>query len=114
TKQNDDKNILPEKVIALRKAITLGFSLVVQEMCSDMNIPCLSVGGFVKNYAAEINEPMKRITMECSITWAKPRNLLLIDDGIGSEYLDKNLPLLQNSLSAFALLKVKIAVCFAD
>ena len=45
TRQNDDKNILPEKVIALRKATPLGFSLLVQEMCSAANIRCLSVDG---------------------------------------------------------------------
>lgn len=56
TKQNDNKNSLPEKVIELRKATPLGFSLLVQEMCSDANIRCLSVDGFLKNYSSEIDE----------------------------------------------------------
>ncbi len=54
--KQDEKNKLPEKVIELRKATPLGFSLLVQEMCSYAKIRCLSVDGFVKNHAAEINE----------------------------------------------------------
>ncbi len=55
-KQQDEKNKLPEKVIELRKATPLGFSLLVQEMCSYAKIRCLSVDGYVKNHAEEINE----------------------------------------------------------
>jgi hypothetical protein len=54
--KQDEKNKLPEKVIELRKATALGFSLLVQEMCSYAKIRCLSVDGFVKNRTAEINE----------------------------------------------------------
>ena len=54
--KQDEKNKLPEKVIELRKATPLGFSLLVQEMCSYAKIRCLSVDGYVKNHAAEINE----------------------------------------------------------
>jgi Transglutaminase-like superfamily len=55
-KQQDEKFKLPEKVIEIRKATPLGFSLLVQEMCSYAKIRCLSVDGFVKNHAEEINE----------------------------------------------------------
>ncbi len=55
TKKNDPKNPLPELVIASRKTTPLGFSLLVQEMCSYAKIRCLSIDGFVKNNAEEIN-----------------------------------------------------------
>jgi Transglutaminase-like superfamily len=54
--KQDERNKLPEKVIELRKATPLGFSLLVQEMCSYAKIRCLSVDGFVKNRTEEINE----------------------------------------------------------
>lgn len=57
SKQSDDKNNLPENVIELRKASPIGFSLLVQEMCSAANIRCLSVDGYVKNYPEEIVDP---------------------------------------------------------
>jgi transglutaminase/protease-like cytokinesis protein 3 len=55
TKKNDPKNTLPELVIAGRKTTPLGFSLLVQEMCSYAKIRCLSIDGYVKNNAEEIN-----------------------------------------------------------
>jgi Transglutaminase-like superfamily len=55
-KKQDERNKLPEKVVELRKATPLGFSLLLQEMCSYAKIRCLSVDGFVKNRTEEINE----------------------------------------------------------
>jgi hypothetical protein len=56
TKMNETKNNLPEKVVQLRKATPLGFSLLVQEMCSWAKIRCLSVDGYIKNFPEDINE----------------------------------------------------------
>jgi transglutaminase/protease-like cytokinesis protein 3 len=55
TKKNESKNTLPELVIGGRKTTPLGFSLLVQEMCSYAKIRCLSIDGYVKNNAEEIN-----------------------------------------------------------
>ena len=55
TKKNEPKNTLPEIVIVNRKTTPLGFSLLVQEMCSYAKIRCLSIDGYVKNNAEEIN-----------------------------------------------------------
>ena len=55
TKRNETKNTLPELVIQNRKTTPLGFSLLLQEMCSYAKIRCLTVDGFVKNFAEEIN-----------------------------------------------------------
>ena len=91
TRQNDDKNILPEKVIALRKATPLGFSLLVQEMCSAANIRCLSVDGYVKNYAAEINESAdeKNYSWNVIQLGQSPETWYYIDAARASGYLDK-------------------------
>ena len=93
TKQNDNKNTLPEKVIALRKATPLGFSLLVQEMCSDANIRCLSVDGFVKNYAAEINETADEKNYSWNVVQLgqSPERWYYIDAARASGYLDKKL-----------------------
>lgn len=91
TRQNDDKNILPEKVIALRKATPLGFSLLVQEMCSAANIRCLSVDGYVKNYAAEINEAAdeKNYSWNVIQLGQSPETWYYVDAARASGYLDK-------------------------
>ncbi len=91
TKQNDDKNILPEKVVALRKATALGFSLLVQEMCSAANIRCLSVDGFVKNYAAEINETAEEKNYSWNVIQLgqSPETWYYVDAARASGYLDK-------------------------
>ncbi len=91
TRQNDDKNILPEKVIALRKATPLGFSFLVQEMCSAANIRCLSVDGYVKNYAAEINEPVDEKNYSWNVVQLgqSPETWFYVDAARASGYLDK-------------------------
>ena len=91
TRQNDDKNILPEKVIALRKATPLGFSLLVQEMCSAANIRCLSVDGYVKNYAAEINETADEKNYSWNVVQLgqSPEKWYYVDAARASGYLDK-------------------------
>ncbi len=56
TKAQDTRNSEPEKTIAFRSATPFGFSLLVQEMCSDANIRCLSVDGYVNFSAEEIED----------------------------------------------------------
>ena len=91
TRQNDDKNILPEKVIALRKATPLGFSLLVQEMCSAANIRCLSVDGYVKSFASEINEAAdeKNYSWNVIQLGQSPETWYYLDAARASGYLDK-------------------------
>ena len=93
TKQNDDKNSLPEKVIELRKATPLGFSLLVQEMCSAANIRCLSVDGYVKNFASEINETAdeKNYSWNVIQLGQSPETWFYADASRASGYLDKKL-----------------------
>ena len=91
TRQNDNKNTLPEKVIELRRATPLGFSLLVQEMSSAANIRCLSVDGFVKNYSAEINEVADEINYSWNVIQLgqSPETWFYVDAARASGSLDK-------------------------
>lgn len=54
---NDTKKTDPVIVVQTRKATALGFSLLVQEMCSMAGIRCLSVDGYTKYSVEDINNP---------------------------------------------------------
>lgn len=93
SKQNDAKNILPEKVIAERKTTALGFSLLVQEMCSDENIRCISVDGYIKKYADDINQPADEINHSWNVVQLgqSPETWYFVDACNASGYLDKKM-----------------------
>lgn len=52
---NDTKKTDPVIVVQTRKATSLGFAMLVQEMCSMANIRCLTVDGYTKYSAEDIN-----------------------------------------------------------
>ncbi len=89
-KQRDDKNKLPEQVIALRKATPLGYSLLFQEMCSYAKIRCLSVDGYVKNFASEINEKPDEINYSWNVVQLgeSPEAWYYVDACRASGFLD--------------------------
>ncbi|MEJ7610552.1 MAG: transglutaminase domain-containing protein [Ferruginibacter sp.] len=93
TKQNDPKNTLPEKVIELRKATPLGFSLLLQEMCSAANIRCISVDGYTRNYAEEINDPADEINHAWNVVQLgqSPETWFLTDAARAGGFLDKKM-----------------------
>jgi len=93
TKQNDPKNTLPEKVIAARKTTALGFSLLVQEMCSDENIRCISVDGYIKKYPDDINQPADEINHSWNVVQLgqSPETWYFVDACSASGYLDKKM-----------------------
>lgn len=57
SRYNDNKKILPEDVIRSRKATPLGFAMLYQEMLSRASIRCLTVDGYTKRNAGDINNP---------------------------------------------------------
>ena len=93
TRQNDPKNTLPEKVIELRKATPLGYSLLVQEMCSDAGIRCISVDGYIKRSAAEINEPADGINHSWNVIQLgkSPETWYFTDASRGAGFTDKKM-----------------------
>ncbi len=90
TKKLDQRNIDPEKVILSRKATPLGFSLLFQEMCSSVKIRCLSVDGYVKNYASEINEKADEKNHSWNVVQlgTSPNTWYYVDACRASGYLD--------------------------
>lgn len=90
-KNQDQKFKLPEKVIELRKATSLGFSLLVQEMCSYAKIRCLSVDGYVKNFATEINEKADEKNYSWNVVQLgqSPETWYYIDACHASGFIDK-------------------------
>jgi transglutaminase/protease-like cytokinesis protein 3 len=118
-KQNDEKNKLPEKVIELRKATPLGFSLLVQEMCSYAKIRCLSVDGYVKNFASEINEAAddKNYSWNVVQLGQSPETWQYIDACRASGFLDNRLSLFTKQFTSqyfFAEKKLFNLVYFPD
>ena len=55
SRYNDNKKVLPEDVIQSRKGTPLGFANLFQEMLSRANIRCLTVDGYIKRNASDIN-----------------------------------------------------------
>ena len=92
-KQADQKKTLPEEVVQSRKSTSLGFSLLVQEMCSLANIRCLSVDGYVKNSTEDINEKPDEINHSWNVVQLgqSPEQWYYVDACKGSGYLDKKM-----------------------
>lgn len=93
TKANDKKNTLPEDVVRLRKTTPLGFSLLVQEMCSMANIRCLSVDGYLKNYAEDINNKADDINHSWNVVQLgqSPDQWFYVDAAKASGFLDRKM-----------------------
>lgn len=90
-KSNDQRNNDPVKVIELRKATALGFSLLLQEMCSQADIRCLSVDGYSKFFPEEINDPSDEINHSWNVVQLgqSPEEWYYVDAAKGSGFLDK-------------------------
>jgi hypothetical protein len=90
-RSNDNKKTDPVQVIQMRKTTSLGFALLFQEMCSIAEIRCLSVDGFVKNNAEDINNPSDEINHSWNVVQLgqSPDKWYYVDAAKGSGYLDK-------------------------
>jgi Transglutaminase-like superfamily len=118
-KNQDEKFKLPEKVIELRKATPLGFSLLVQEMCSYAKIRCLSVDGYVKNFASEINEKAEDKNYSWNVVQLgqSPETWYYIDACRASGFLDSKLSVFTKQFTSqyfFAEKKLFNLVYFPD
>ncbi len=89
-KSNDNKNINPENVVQLRKATPLGFANLVQEMCSQANIRCLVVDGYIKNNAEDINNKPDEINHSWNVVQLgqSPDKWYYVDAAKATGYLD--------------------------
>lgn len=89
-KANDNKKKDPVDVVQLRKATPIGFALLVQEMCSMANIRCLTVDGYVKNQAEEINNKADEINHSWNVVQLgqSPEQWYYIDAAKASGFTD--------------------------
>ncbi len=90
-KADDPKYNTSDAVLKNRKAGSLGYATLFQDMCSAANIRCLTVEGFAKFNTDNINEK----NAEINHTWAvvqlglSPDEWYYVDPYCGSGYLDK-------------------------
>lgn len=93
TKSNDNRKTLPEQVVQLRKTTPLGFSLLIQEMCSWAKIRCLSVDGYLKNFPEEINNKPDEFNHSWNVVQLgqSPEEWFYIDASKASGSLDKKM-----------------------
>lgn len=90
-KTNDNRKVDPVLVIQSRKATPLGYANLVQEMCSMANIRCLTVDGYAKSYASDINNPADEINHSWNVVQLgqSPEEWYYIDAAKASGYADK-------------------------
>jgi hypothetical protein len=90
-RSNDNKKTDPVQVIQMRKSTSVGFALLFQEMCSIAEIRCLSVDGFTKNSADDINNPADEFNHSWNVVQLgqSPDKWYYVDAAKGSGYLDK-------------------------
>lgn len=67
TKSADPKNTLPENVISLRNSTPLGFANLFQEMCSQSDIRCLVVDGYVKYNTEQLEEIPEQVNASWNV-----------------------------------------------
>lgn len=89
-KANDSRRVDPVLVIQTRKATPLGYANLIQEMSSMANIRCLTVDGYVKNHAAEINDPADEINHTWNVIQLgeSPEQWFYVDAAKASGYSD--------------------------
>lgn len=92
-KSNDNRKSDPEVVIGSRKATPLGYAKLFQEMCSMANIRCLTVDGYVKSSAEDINNPVDEINHTWNVVQLgqSPEQWYYVDPSKASGFADKKL-----------------------
>lgn len=92
-KSNDNRKDDPVIVIQTRKATAAGYTKLLQEMCSMANIRCLTVDGYVKNNAEDINNKSDEINHSWNVVQLgeSPDEWYYIDVTKASGYTDKKL-----------------------
>lgn len=97
---NNAKNT-PTEILRSRKATSIGFALLFQDMCSSADIRCLTVDGFVKNSSQQIGEKETDINH----TWAvvqlgeSPDTWFYVDPAWGSGYPDAEMKVFTKSFN---------------
>lgn len=89
-KSNNNDKSLSDEILKSRKATSVGYAALFQDMCSVVKIRCLTVDGYVKNNVEQIGEKPD----EFNHTWAvvqlgqSPETWFYVDPTWGSGYTD--------------------------
>ncbi len=102
TRANDNKKSDPVDVIQLRKATPIGFALLVQEMCSMANIRCLTLDGYVKKNADDINNKADEINHSWNVVQLgmSPEQWFYIDAAKASGFMDNKMSFFTKSFTS--------------
>ncbi len=97
----DNRDVEPEKTIQKRKSTSLGFSLLFQEMCSQANIRCLSVDGYLKISTEDIDDMPDAASSSWNVVQlgTSPNEWYYIDAAQASGYLDSKKTVFTRSFS---------------
>ncbi len=100
-RSNDNKNIQPENVILNRKTTSLGFSTLVQEMCSLADIRCLTVDGYSRFNTDQIGEMPEDLNHSWNVIQlsTSPSSWYYVDASKASGSLDKKFMVFTPSFS---------------
>ncbi len=92
-KINDERKSLPEDVVKYRKATSLGFAKLFQEMSSLANIRCLVVDGYIKKSIDDLNNPSDEINHSWNVVQLgqSPEQWFYVDAALASGTLDKKM-----------------------
>ena len=91
SRNNGNEANTSDDVLKLRKTNASGYAALFQDMCSVVKIRCLTVEGYVKNKADQINEKPD----EFNHTWnvvqlgQSPESWFYVDPTMGSGYTDE-------------------------
>lgn len=80
----------PVEVLFYRKAVGIGFASLFQDMCSNANIRCLTVDGYIKNNVEDIGEKGKEINHSWAVVQLgdSPDTWYYVDPAMGSGLTD--------------------------
>jgi hypothetical protein len=83
----------PAEVLLTRKATSLGFASLFQDMCSSADIRCLTVDGFVKYNAQQIGEKDQEINHSWAVVQLgqTPEEWFYVDPAFGSGNLSADM-----------------------
>ncbi len=92
-KISDQRKSLPEDVVKLRKATSLGFAKLFQEMSSLANIRCLVVDGYVKNNIDDLSNPADEVNHSWNVLQLgpSPDRWFFVDAARATGSLDKKM-----------------------
>jgi hypothetical protein len=92
-RNDDNSKTNSDDILKSRKATSFGYAALFQDMCSVASIRCLTVDGFVKNNADDINNKPDEFNHSWDVVQLgqSPSEWYYVDPTWGSGYTDKDI-----------------------